>query len=68
MIKFQNNGFTIQIKTNYNSVEAWIELQKALIDYLGNVEDGDINSRYWISVLLKEMTPDFCQIIIDNDS
>jgi len=67
MIKFEKDKFTIEVRTNSNPIEAWLETQEALLDLLENA-DFHKNTYYHVFVLLKEMLSDMEQANNRNDS
>lgn len=59
MVRFEKDRFVIEIVTNTNPVEAWIETMKELSDLISSQDKEMTTNRYWVNGLMIEMMPDF---------
>lgn len=57
-VKFNADGFTVEVKTNANSVENWLKTQDELVDMLQSENDEMHAIRFHYLELLRNMMPD----------
>ena len=57
-VSFKPKSFTVEVKTNANPVESWLETQDELVDLLQSEPDEMHANRFHYLELLRNMMPD----------
>ena len=58
MVRFEKDRFIIEIVTNANPIETWIETMKELSDLISSQDKEMTTNRYWVNGLMIGMMPD----------
>ncbi len=58
MVKFYPDRFTIEVVTNCNPIESWLNMHSEMIDLLQSDNDEVHTSHYYYLELMREMMPD----------
>ncbi|OFX62687.1 MAG: hypothetical protein A2066_18815 [Bacteroidetes bacterium GWB2_41_8] len=58
MVTFQNDSFTIEVKTVTNPIETWLETHNQLIDVLQLQDSEQLTNNFHVLELIREMMPD----------
>ena len=57
-VKFNEDGFTIEVQGFGNPIESWLETQNELLDALQMEGEAMLSHRYYFIELLRSMQPD----------
>ena len=57
-VKFNEEGFTIEVQGFGNPIESWLETQNELLDALQMEGEAMLSHRYYFIELLRSMQPD----------
>ena len=59
MVTFSDTGFTIEVETGTNPIDAWMDTHSEMVDCLQSEEDDKHAYRYHYLELLRNMLPDY---------
>ena len=59
MVKFADDGFTIEVKTGFCPVDSWLEMQHELLDLLQSQHPDMLATRRLTIDLIRDMMPDY---------
>lgn len=57
-VSFKSKSFVVEVQTNANPVESWLETQDELVDLLQSENDEMHANRFHYLELLRNMMPD----------
>jgi len=57
-VKFNTDGFTVEVKTNASPIESWLETQDELVELLQSESDEMRANHFHYLQLLRNMMPD----------